>query len=345
MNTRGLMELVVLNIGYDLGVLSPEIFSMMVLMALVTTIMTGPALDLINKFMPEKNAVIVPDKIEKVGKYKILVAFGSPEKGAIMLRLANSFIKKAVNNASVTALHLASSNEINQFNIEEQEKDTFQYIKDEALKLELPIITLFKPTQDIDREITETANIGNFDLLLVGVGRSLFEGTLLGKVLGFTTKIINPERLYETITGKEKLFENAIFDERTKQIIKSAHVPVGIFIEKELKELDNIFIPLFSISDSFLLIYAQKLIHNSAARISIIDANGVIKQNPELKEAIRAIEQIAPNHIAILKDQKLDKSFLLQQDLMLISIDSWKKTIETRSVWLSQTPSVLIIKP
>jgi len=54
MNTRGLMELVVLNIGYDLGVLSPQIFTIMIIMALVTTIMTGPALDLINKFLPEK---------------------------------------------------------------------------------------------------------------------------------------------------------------------------------------------------------------------------------------------------------------------------------------------------
>lgn len=41
MNTRGLMELIVLNIGYDLGVLSPEIFAMMVIMALFTTFMTG----------------------------------------------------------------------------------------------------------------------------------------------------------------------------------------------------------------------------------------------------------------------------------------------------------------
>lgn len=54
MNTRGLMQLIVLNIGYDLGILSPEIFAMMVLMALVTTFMTGPALDLINWLIPEK---------------------------------------------------------------------------------------------------------------------------------------------------------------------------------------------------------------------------------------------------------------------------------------------------
>ncbi len=53
MNTRGLMQLIVLNIGYDLGILSPEIFAMMVLMALVTTFMTGPALDLIQWLMPE----------------------------------------------------------------------------------------------------------------------------------------------------------------------------------------------------------------------------------------------------------------------------------------------------
>ena len=48
MNTRGLMELIVLNIGYDLGVFGPEIFSILVLMALFTTFMTGPLLDVVN---------------------------------------------------------------------------------------------------------------------------------------------------------------------------------------------------------------------------------------------------------------------------------------------------------
>jgi Kef-type K+ transport system membrane component KefB len=42
MNTRGLVELVILNIGLDLGILSPALFSIMVLMALVTTLMTTP---------------------------------------------------------------------------------------------------------------------------------------------------------------------------------------------------------------------------------------------------------------------------------------------------------------
>jgi len=44
MNTRGLMELIGLNVGLDLGVLSPTLFAMLVLMAIVTTLATAPAL-------------------------------------------------------------------------------------------------------------------------------------------------------------------------------------------------------------------------------------------------------------------------------------------------------------
>ena len=57
MNTRGLMELVVLNIGYDLGVLSPTVFTMMVLMALVTTFMTSPALSAIQYFTVKRKPI------------------------------------------------------------------------------------------------------------------------------------------------------------------------------------------------------------------------------------------------------------------------------------------------
>jgi Kef-type K+ transport system membrane component KefB len=58
MNTRGLVELVALNIGYDLGILSPRIFAMMVLMALVTTFLTGPLLSLAEHLKRRTVAVI-----------------------------------------------------------------------------------------------------------------------------------------------------------------------------------------------------------------------------------------------------------------------------------------------
>jgi Kef-type K+ transport system membrane component KefB len=59
MNTRGLMELVILNIGLDIKVISPALFSMMVLMALFTTFMTTPVLELI---CPEQALRTAPQK-------------------------------------------------------------------------------------------------------------------------------------------------------------------------------------------------------------------------------------------------------------------------------------------
>ncbi len=44
MNTRGLMELIVLNIGLELGVIPPKVFTILVIMAITTTLMTGPIL-------------------------------------------------------------------------------------------------------------------------------------------------------------------------------------------------------------------------------------------------------------------------------------------------------------
>ncbi|HEX7185801.1 MAG TPA: cation:proton antiporter [Thermoanaerobaculia bacterium] len=60
MNTRGLVELIVLNLGYDLGVLSPKIFAMLVLMALITTFMTGPLLN-VRAWLQRKEEVVVAD--------------------------------------------------------------------------------------------------------------------------------------------------------------------------------------------------------------------------------------------------------------------------------------------
>ncbi len=60
MNTRGLVELIVLNIGLDLGILSPHVFAVMVIMTLVTTFMTGPLLSLGNHFRRRQLALTVP---------------------------------------------------------------------------------------------------------------------------------------------------------------------------------------------------------------------------------------------------------------------------------------------
>lgn len=344
MNTRGLMELVVLNIGYDLGVLKPEIFAMMVIMALATTLMTGPALDLINYIFKTKDE-IVPAEITQVSKYKVLVSFDTPEEGKGLLRLANTFVKRMKKNAMVTAMHIPLSNEVNPFNVEEFEEQCFKPVLAESKELKQKVTTLFKTSTDVDSDIVEVANKGEFDLVLIALGQSIFEGTLLGKILGFTTRIINPENLLNKFTGKEKLFENSPFDEHTEQILAKTDVPVGVLVNKNFEKADRVFVTLFDNSDAFLIDYAQKLIANVESQVTVLDVVGNIKNNATIKEGIRAIEQQAPNHIKLLNERKIEKDFLQEQDLMIISVESWKKLVESRSTWLNSTPSLLILKP
>lgn len=344
MNTRGLMELVVLNIGYDLGVLSTEIFTMMVIMALVTTFMTGPALDFIGFIFKDK-VTAIPQEIGNKSKYKILLSFATPERGKKLLKIANSLVKKQGDNSIVTAMHLSLSTEIHSFDVKDHERKMLVPVIEESERLNQNMVSVFKVTNDIDTDIIDTANQGEYDLLLVGLGQSIFDGTLLGKILGFTTRIVNPDRLIDKFTGKEGLFENSPFDERTRHIILKSKMPVGIFIDKELEEVNQVFMPIFSKEDSFLIEYAKKLINNNGSQITVLDASGEVKNTRDIQETIRSIEQIAPNHIMIMHDRTIKKEFLENQNLMIISLDSWKKLIESQSTWLNNTPSVLILKP
>jgi hypothetical protein len=343
MNTRGLMELIVLNIGLDLEVITTEVFTMMVIMALVTTFMTGPTLNVINYFFKDK-AESVFEEIAEGEKFKILLSFGNNEKGKSLLRLANSLVKKQKENSTITAMHLTLSDEVHPYNLEQYEKDKFSPLLDESKILNQEIMTLFKATIDIESNIAEVANNGEYDLLLIGLGKSIFEGSILGRVLGFTTRIINPDRLIDKFTGKEGLFENSPFDERTRQVIANTKTPLGILIDKDLHKVERIIIPIFNAEDTFLLDYAQKLIYNNNSQIMIFDVNENRNANFVFKSALDSLQKTYPQNINIIDNKTINKKFLANLDLLIISVESWKLLLDKYSNWLRKAPSVLIIK-
>ena len=344
MNTRGLMELIVLNIGLELGVLTRTVFTMMVIMALVTTFMTGPALDIINFIFKTKDAII-PSEVKKSSDFNILISFGNNEKGKSLLRLANSLVKKQTDSANVTAMHLTASDEMHAYNLEEYEAVTFEPIVKESKKLEQHITTIFKATNDMETDIADIAHAGKYDLVLVGLGKSIFEGTILGKVLGFTTRIINPDRLLDKFKGKEGLFENSPFDDRTRLIISKTKTPLGVLIDKDLQKIDKVFLGIFSAGDVFLIDYAQKLIFNNDSHVTILDNNEHTKNNFIVENALLVLEQNHPDNIEVLHPDKLNKPFLAQQNLIIFSLETWKKLVDDEVSWLTDIPSVLIIKP
>jgi Kef-type K+ transport system membrane component KefB len=344
MNTRGLMQIVVLNIGYDLGVISPEIFAMMIIMALVTTFMTGPALDLIDRILPEKKINGITEKTLEY-KYKVLISFGNPKSGKLMLRLFQNFIRKDPEQTNITALHLSPSNDLHQHNTEEYETESFEPIIDEAGSQGLALNTIFKASQNIDKEMAEIANHGKYDFMLVGVAQSVFEGSFLGSVIGILRTIMNPGRLIDSIKGKEKLFGRNILDEQKRMLIKSIKIPLGIFINMNFSKIETVILPVYSPKDSFILLYAQKLIENGDIKITVFDPEGIIGQQSEINNIYQSIESKSINYSKSEYRNIHDKAFFKHHDLMLISLESWDIAIELKSNWLKDIPSVLIIKP
>ncbi|PAP77103.1 cation:proton antiporter [Rubrivirga marina] len=86
MNTRGLMELVILTIGLELGVVSPALFAMMVIMALATTVMTTPVLERIYpaSLAQQESADAAPSA------FSVLLPVALPSNGPELLRVARA---------------------------------------------------------------------------------------------------------------------------------------------------------------------------------------------------------------------------------------------------------------
>jgi Kef-type K+ transport system membrane component KefB len=76
MNTRGLMELVILDIGLDIKVISPALFSMMVIMALITTFMATP---LLSWFCPDR--ILLGDSLRIPAAEPAMRTLASPSAG------------------------------------------------------------------------------------------------------------------------------------------------------------------------------------------------------------------------------------------------------------------------
>jgi len=168
MSTRGLIELVALNIGYDIGVLSPEIFTILVLMALATTMMTGPAISLIQYLFGFSDK-----EKSSAGLMRVLIAFGPPEAGGRLTNLAIHLFGRRKNGFRLTALHLTPNTEISIKNAKIFEEKAFVKVSEVSSATGLDVKRVYRTAGNVSQEIIKMANRGRFDLLVVGSSRPL----------------------------------------------------------------------------------------------------------------------------------------------------------------------------
>jgi Kef-type K+ transport system membrane component KefB len=218
MNTRGLMELIVLNIGLELRVLSPTLFAMLVLMALVTTFMTTPVLHLITrgfKIYDEEDKKPEDDSPPTGGG--LLVPISNPEGLASLLDLAGAATRPEDPPPRVLALVRRPAGGIRSGLREIDRKESprspvLTQAIDHARALGTQIDAQALWTDDAAGDILDLAAQPNIGWLLLGYHRPVFGGDLLGGVVkevldGMRERAVNVGVL---IHGHERAIDRVI---------------------------------------------------------------------------------------------------------------------------------------
>jgi Kef-type K+ transport system membrane component KefB/nucleotide-binding universal stress UspA family protein len=200
MNTRGLTELIVLNIGLSLGVITPLLFTMLVIMALVTTFMTSPLLAWTYPSHRSQAALQVSRDRKTPGPYRVLVPMANPKSQQPLLTMAGA-IAGEVAPAVVLPLSLVQLEHDYYFESMPLEADRRLKVRREQIErlLSSQMLTpdafpataiepIVQVSQDVARTTADLAVQKEIDLILLGWHRPVFSNSRLG---GRVAQILN----------------------------------------------------------------------------------------------------------------------------------------------------------
>jgi len=191
MNTRGLMELIILNIGLDLGVISPALFAMMVIMALVTTFATTPILAWVypQKMFGESEESPVSIPVDASPAYSILVPVANPESQKGLVDLALALATPEGRNARIYPINMVRLGDEYTYASLPERADEMVLQSQQQLTALVDILATDYPgvvhplsqlSDDIPSDLGRIAREAHADLVLLGWHRPTFVSDPLG---------------------------------------------------------------------------------------------------------------------------------------------------------------------
>ncbi len=340
MNTRGLMELIVLTIGYEMKILPPAIFVMLVLMTLVTTFMTTPLMSFID-FCFRKKRYKKIQQIKNADVLRILLSFGRASSGSVLLNVANQLFSAGKPKPEITALHITVGTDVNPLHVDNFEEISFEPIMQEAERLNIKIKPRYEVAHDAGAEIVTIMNTEAYNFLLVGAGISFSD--LPADVEAARHK----ETFYDKYFGKIKapqswFYPGDLLKDKTKTFIEQTNSTVGVFINRDFEIADKILVWLEQPEDIFLLRFATNLVRFNQAEVSIYDASSLLTRNSRVSRKIEKFTQENPG-VKILGEEDVTGEFLPEYNFMLITYDTWNRVSIVEKEALQRMPSTLII--
>ncbi|MGH7964351.1 MAG: cation:proton antiporter [Candidatus Binatia bacterium] len=266
MNTRGLMELVILNIGLDLGVISPALFAMMVLMAIITTVMTTPVLAVIYP-VEQLRAEALESEAGADGT-SILVPVALASSGPALLDIAAALSDS--DTPRIYALHLARPLERGALGARVLQTPSANgealgplLAHAQARGWEVHPLTLVSRTPGAD--ICDVARAKGVGLILMGWHKPIFRQTMLGGTV--------------------------------QQVMRGSAADVAVFIEKgSAFPPQRILLPYTgTMHDRAALTFAVRLVRHYKAQATLLHIVRPGRAQPHIeKEAQDALAQEFP---------------------------------------------------
>jgi Kef-type K+ transport system membrane component KefB len=266
MNTRGLMELVILNVGRELGVITDAVFAMMVIMALLTTALTTPILSII---YPDRLFAAQPGTTIAAKAFSVLATIARPQTTRGRVLLARVLAGK---EGRVSALHLKHAVDHDAYrgaiNAAEADRDEAleQMLRESTERTEMDeilpsVAPISRVSIDLPTDIASMADALQANLLLMGFDRPVFGHKLLGGTV-------------------HRVMSNTACD-------------VGVLVDRGLKLPRRVLVPyLGSSHDKLALELARRLARNIEAVITVLHVVPVTRKDVPALGARSAVDKV-----------------------------------------------------
>lgn len=311
MNTRGLMELVALNIGYEMGVLPPSIFVILVIMALVTTFMTTPLLHLVERIFARREERLS-------AKLKLVFCFGRPESGRSLLSIFFLLFGKKMKATQVVAAHFTVGTDLNPLNAEQYARDSFSLVDEKASELGLSVENRYRVTDKLVQDMIRLARKERPDMFLLGAGSKYRPDT----------------------AGSNGVLWLSLFRDKIDDVMEQVKCPVAVFVNRGYSGSSPVSFVLGGVIDAFLLTYLESMLEGGAqVHLFLFDTDD---------EAFRqSTDPILAKYSSQIRTQPFSGAANLtsaaKDGLLVMSHLSYTKLSEEEEVF-RDLPSLLVIR-
>ena len=311
MNKRGRMELVALNIGYEMGVLPPSIFVILVIMALVTTFMTTPLLHLVERIFARREERLS-------AKLKLVFCFGRPESGRSLLSIFFLLFGKKMKAAQVVAAHFTVGTDLNPLNAEQYARDSFSLVDEKASELGLSVENRYRVTDKLVQDMIRLARKERPDMFLLGAGSKYRPDT----------------------AGSNGVLWLSLFRDKIDDVMEQVKCPVAVFVNRGYSGSSPVSFVLGGVIDAFLLTYLESMLEGGAqVHLFLFDTDD---------EAFRqSTDPILAKYSSQIRTQPFSGAANLtsaaKDGLLVMSHLSYTKLSEEEEVF-RDLPSLLVIR-